>query len=163
MEREVFERGATVGLLLYDPDRDDVVLVEQFRLPAQLAGFPGWEIEIVAGIVDRAGETPEELARREAKEEAGVEIIGDLVPMHRFMPSPGACTETVEIFCGRVDSTKADGIHGVAHEHEDIKVLVLSYREAMKRLREDKISNGLTALALYWLGANRTALRRRWR
>lgn len=163
IEREIFERGATVGVLLYDPQRDAVVLVEQFRLPAHLVGFPAWELEIVAGRVDHAGESAEDLARREAKEEAGIEIIGALVPVHRYMPSPGACTESVDIFCGRVDASGAGGIHGLAQEHEDIKVVVLSYRAALKLLRDDKIGNGLTALALYWLSANRARLRREWR
>ena len=163
MEREIFERGKTVGVLLYDPERDEVILVEQFRLPAHLAGFPAWELEIVAGIVDHQGESAEDLARREAKEEAGVEILGELIPVHRYMPSPGACTETVEILCGRVDARGAGGIHGLAQEHEDIKVVVLSYRETMKLLRTDQIKNGLTALALYWLDAHRAQLRRPWR
>ena len=163
MEREIFERGRTVGVLLYDPQRDTVVLVEQFRLPAHLAGFPAWELEIVAGIVDHDGESAEDLARREAKEEAGIEILGELVPVHRFMPSPGACTEQVDLYCGRVDAQGAGGIHGLAQEHEDIKVVVLSYRVVMKKLRGDEIKNGLTALALYWLAAHRAELRRRWR
>jgi ADP-ribose pyrophosphatase len=163
MEREIFERGRTVGVLLYDPARDTVILVEQFRLPAHLAGFPAWELEIVAGIVDHDGESAEDLARREAKEEAGIEILGDLVPVHRFMPSPGACTEQVDLYCGRVDAQGAGGIHGLAQEHEDIKVVVLSYRAVMKKLRDDEIKNGLTALALYWLAAHRAELRRRWR
>jgi ADP-ribose pyrophosphatase len=163
MEREVFERHATVGVLLYDPQRDSVVLVEQFRLPAHLAGFPSWQLEIVAGLVDHAGESLDELARREAKEEAGIEILGELVPIHRFMPSTGACTERVDAFCGRVDARGAGGIHGVAHEHEDIKVVVLSYRDAMKLVRSDKIGNGLTVLTLYWLATHRARLRREWR
>jgi ADP-ribose pyrophosphatase len=163
MEREVFERHATVGVLLYDPQRDVVVLVEQFRLPAHLAGFPSWQLEIVAGLVDHAGESLDELARREAKEEAGIEILGALVPVHRFMPSTGACTELVNVFCGRVDARGAGGIHGLAQEHEDIKVVVLSYRDAMKLVRGDKISNGLTVLTLYWLAAHRAKLRREWR
>jgi ADP-ribose diphosphatase len=163
MEREVFERHHTVGVLLYDPQRDEVVLVEQFRLPARLAGFPAWELEIVAGIVDHDSETAEDLARREAREEAGIEIIGEPVLAHRFMPSPGACTERVELFCGRVNAEGAGGIHGLAHEHEDIKVVVLSYRAAMKLVRGDRIGNGLTVLALYWLAAHRARLRQSWR
>ena len=162
LEREIFDRGRTVGVLLYDPQGDAVVLVEQFRLPAHLAGFPAWELEIVAGIVDHAGESAEDLARREAKEEAGIEILGALVPVHLYMPSPGACTESVEIFCGRVNAHGAGGIHGLAQEHEDIKVVVLSYRDAMKLLRGDQIKNGLTALALYWLATHRAQLRRKW-
>jgi len=162
MAREVFERGRTVGVLLYDPERDAVVLIEQFRLPPHLAGFAGWQTEIVAGVVDHAGEADRDVARREALEESGLAITGELEPVHRFMTSPGGSTETIDIFCGRVDARQAAGIHGVPEEHEDIKVLVLSYRDAMQRLRKDVFQNGPTVVALYWLAANRTRLRRRW-
>ncbi len=162
LSREVFERGATVGVLLYDPARDELVLVEQFRLAPHLAGFSGWQTEIVAGIVDE-GESEAAVARREAQEEAGVLIAQELVPIHRYMPSPGGSTETTALFCAKVDARTADGIHGLADEHEDIKVVVLSYREAMRRLRADAIQNGPTLLALHWLAANRARLRRLWR
>jgi ADP-ribose pyrophosphatase len=138
MDREIFERGATVGVLLYDPDLDAVVLVTQFRLPPRLAGFPAWQLEIVAGIIDHAGESVAEVATRETQEEAGLTVIGELERVHRYMPSPGACTETVDLFCGRVDARNAGGIHGLAHENEDIKVVVLPYREAMRQLRENR-------------------------
>ena len=163
LEREVFERGAAVAVLLYDPERDAVVLVEQFRLAAHLAGFSAWQVEVVAGIVDRDGEAEPEVARREAQEEAGLAIRGELVPIHRCLTSPGGTTETVALFCGRVDSRNAGGIHGVASEHEDIKVVVRSYRDAMRLVRAQKIDNAFTLLALHWLAANRAALRRRWR
>ncbi|HXP30793.1 MAG TPA: NUDIX domain-containing protein [Stellaceae bacterium] len=163
LTREVFERGRTVGVLLYDPERDAVVLVEQFRLPAHLAGFSGWQVEIVAGIVDRDGEAEAAVALREAQEEAGLAIAGALVPVHRYMPSPGGSSEIIDLFCGRVDARGAGGIHGLAAEHEDIKVVVLAYREAMQRLKSDAIQNGPTVLALHWLAANRARLRRLWR
>lgn len=163
MEREIFERGRTVGVMLYDPQRDAVVLVEQFRLPVHLAGLPAWELEVVAGIVDHEGESEIELCRRETQEEAGLAIIGEPEFMHRFMPSPGACTEIAALYCARVDSGNAGGIHGLADEHEDIKVVVLSFADAMALLREDKITNGLTVIALYWLTANRDRLQRDWR
>ena len=163
LAREVFERGRAVGVLLYDPERDAVVLIEQFRLPAHLAGFSGWQLEIVAGIVDREGEGDAAVALREAQEEAGLAIDGELLHVHRYMPSPGGSTEIIDLFCGRVDARRAGGIHGLAAEHEDIKVVVLAYREAMKRLKSDAIQNGPTVLALYWLGANRARLRRLWR
>jgi len=163
LDREVFERGAAVAVLLYDPERDAVVLVEQFRLAAHLAGYSGWQVEVVAGIVDRDGESEAQVARREAQEEAGLAISGELVPIHRCLTSPGGTTETVALFCGRVDSRNAAGIHGVAAEHEDIKVVVKSYREVMRLVRAQKIDNAFTLLALHWLAANRAALRRRWR
>jgi ADP-ribose pyrophosphatase len=163
IEREIFERGRTVGILLYDPDRDEVVLVEQFRLAAHLANMPAWELEIVAGIVDKAGESEIELARRESREEAGLELIGEPIFIHRFMPSTGGCTEVVDLFVGRVDASTAGGIHGLADEHEDIKVVVMGFDEAMRHVRADAIKNGPTLLALYWLAAERDKLRREWR
>jgi len=162
MEREIFERGRTVGLLLYDPAADAVVLVEQFRLAPHLAGLPAWQIEIVAGIVGAGDASVEDVARREAHEEAGVEVAGALVPMHRYMPSPGGSTETVDMFCAQVDSTRAGGIHGLPDEHEDTKVLVLPYRAALRFLKSGEIINSPTMLALYWLAANRARLRREW-
>lgn len=163
LTREVFERGRTVGVLLYDPDRDAVVLVEQFRLPAHLAGFPGWQVEIVAGILDHPGESETAVARREVEEEAGLAVQGEILPIHRVMTTPGGSTEVIDLFCGRVDARQAGGIHGLAEEHEDIKVVVLSYRAAMQRLRADGFQNGPTVLALLWLRTNRRTLRRRWR
>jgi ADP-ribose pyrophosphatase len=162
IEREIFERGRTVGILLYDPDRDEIVLVEQFRLAAHLTGMPAWELEIVAGIVDKEGESEIELARRESREEAGLELIGEPIFVHRFMPSTGACTEVVDLFAGHVDASKAGGIHGLADEHEDIKVVVLAFEEAMWQVRADAIKNGPTLLALYWLAGERARLRREW-
>ena len=162
MEREMFERGRTVGILLYDPERDEVVMVEQFRLAAHLAGMPAWELEIVAGIVDKDGESEIELARRETREEAGLALIGEPIFLHRFMPSTGACTEVIDLFVGRVDAGNAGGIHGLADEHEDIKVVVMRFEEAMRLVRADTIKNGPTLLALYWLAAERERLRRAW-
>lgn len=163
MEREVFERDTAVAVLLYDPAADALVLIEQFRLPPLVAGLPLWQTEIVAGIVDARDGSEPEVARREAREEAGVEIIGELMPIHRIMPSPGGSSEIVALYCGRVDLRNAGGFHGLADEHEDIKVLVPSYREAMRRLGAGEIVNGPTVLALYWLAANRARLRRRWK
>jgi ADP-ribose pyrophosphatase len=162
LSREVSLRANATGVLLYDPMRDEIVLIEQFRLAAHLAGFAAWQIEIVAGIIDTR-ETAEEVARREAEEEAGLTVIGDIVPIHRFLTSPGGSTETVDLFCGRVDSSTAGGIHGLADESEDIRVLVTSAPAAMALLAEGRIQNGFTLLALHWFAANREALRLKWR
>jgi ADP-ribose pyrophosphatase len=163
IEREVFERDLAVGVLLYDPDDDAVVLVEQFRLPPHVAGVPAWQLEIVAGIVDARDGSELEVARRETQEEAGIAIIGELIPVHRFMPSPGGSSEMFALYCGRVEARHAHGLHGLAAEHEDIKVVVLAYREAMRRLRAGAIASGPTVLALEWLAGHRAALRKRWR
>src|SRR5437016_3521054 len=125
---DVLRRGDAVALMLYDPDRDSVVLVEQFRLPALYARLSPWQIEPVAGLVDK-DESYEAVARRESQEEAGIEPIGELIPIHRYMPSPGDSDETVMLFCGRVDSRNAAGIHGLPEEHEDIRVLIKTIAE----------------------------------
>jgi ADP-ribose pyrophosphatase len=161
LSREVFERGTAAGILLYDPERDAVVLIEQFRLPAHLAGLAAWQVEIVAGITD-SGSAPEAVARREAAEEAGLEVIGELVPINRFLPSPGGSTEIVTLYCGRVDSRGASGIHGLPDEGEDICVRVVPWRDAWRMVGAGTIQNAFTLIALYWLKANRAKLRRMW-
>ncbi len=127
LSREIFLRHDAAAILLYDPQRDTLVFIEQFRLAAHLAGFPAWQLEIVAGIID-TDEPAAAVARREAQEEAGLSVIGEILPIHRFLPSPGGSTETVDLFCGRVDAGKAGGIHGLADESEDIKVVVKMVR-----------------------------------
>jgi ADP-ribose pyrophosphatase len=158
LEREVFERGNAAAVLLWDEAADKVVLVEQFRLPAYLAGRPAWQLEVVAGIID-AGETPEAVARREMAEETGLEPIGELVPIHRILPSAGGSTETVTLFLSRVDASGAGGIHGLPAEDEDIRVVVLPFEEALARAERGGIENGYALVALWWLAAHRQKLR----
>lgn len=161
ISREVFERGHAAAVLLYDPDRDAVVLVEQFRTGAHAAGLEPWLIETVAGIIE-PGEESAEVVRREALEEAGCDV-GDLEPIGTFILSPGGSSETMVLFCGRVDSRGAGGVHGLDHEDEDIRVVVLSADEALELLRSGRIVNATTALALQWLALNRERLRTAWR
>jgi len=159
--REVFERGHAVALLPYDPVSDQVVLIEQFRIGAYAAGRPPWTTEIVAGIIED-GEAAQQVVRRELMEEAGLELIGAPVPVTEFLVSPGCSSETVSVFCGRVDARGAGGIHGLADEHEDIRVLVMSFAEAMARLEAGGIGNSPAIIALQWLALNRDALRKKW-
>jgi ADP-ribose pyrophosphatase len=161
LSREIFLRHNAAAILLYDPQRDTLVLIEQFRLAAHLAGFPAWQLEIVAGIIDK-DEPAAAVARREAQEEAGLAVIGDILPIHRFLPSPGGSTETVDLFCGRVDAGNAGGIHGLTDESEDIKVVVKSTDEAFTLLEAGKIQNAFTLIALHWFAAKRETLRRLW-
>lgn len=162
VRREVFERGNTVGILLYDPPRDALVLVEQFRLPAYLAGFPPWQTEIVAGIIEDQRESPRAVAMRETHEETGIVLTAPPFLAQKFMTSPGGSTETFHLYCARVDSRDAAGIHGLADEYEDIKVAVKPFRAALNLALTGRIQNGPTVLALYWLAANRARLHRRW-
>jgi ADP-ribose pyrophosphatase len=159
---DVVRHGGAVAILLYDPDRDAVVLVEQFRLPPLLAGFSPWIVEVVAGLLDHAGEGAEEVARRESVEEAGVEVIGELIPIQRYLPTPGNSEEIVALFCGRVDSSGAAGVHGLPEEHEDIKVVVRTVAQLEAMVDAGQIETGHTLIALYWLLRHRGELRRKW-
>ena len=160
LQRELFERGHAVGVLPYDPAADSVVLIEQFRIGALVAGMGPWLTEVVAGIIEE-GEAPEEVARRETREEAGIEVM-DLMPICRYLVSPGGSSESVILFCGRVDSRGAGGIHGLAAEHEDIKVDVVPYAEAMRRLEEGDFTNAISIIALQWLALHRDRVRSAW-
>jgi ADP-ribose pyrophosphatase len=159
---DVVRRGAAVAVLLYDPDREAVVLVEQFRLPPLLAGYSPWVVEVVAGLVDHADESEEEVGRRETIEEAGVEPVGELIPIQRYVPMPGSSDETVMLFCGRVDASGASGVHGLADEHEDIRVVVKTMAELEAMLDAGQIETGHTLICLYWLLRHRDQLRKRW-
>ncbi len=159
--REVVERGHAVAVLPYDPLRDELVLLEQFRPGALDAGYPPWVVEIVAGIIDD-GEAAEQVARREALEEAGLHL-GELVAVCRALVSPGIITESVAIFCGRVDVTGVGGIHGLDHEGEDIRAFAIGFEAAIGMLARGEISNLVAVVALQWLALNREKLRERWR
>ncbi len=158
--REVLERGRVAAVLLVDPDRDAVVLIEQFRPGPFAAGDQPWLIEAVAGVIEGV-ESAQEMARREAKEEANCDIM-DLLPVMRFFTSPGASTESVMLFCGRVDSTNAGGVHGLEEEGEDIRVMVVSVNKALSLLHDGKIVNAKTIIALQWLATNYDSVKKRW-
>ena len=160
MAREIFERGHAVSVLFYDPDRDEVGLIEQFRPGALAAGQQPWLIEVVAGIIDD-GETPEGVAIREAQEEAGV-VVEDIVPVCFYLVSPGGSTETMQVFCAKVDATTLSGHHGLAEEGEDIRVFSIAADEAIGWIATGKIANSMTIIALQWLALNRAQLKAKW-
>lgn len=158
--REVFERGHATVVILYDPVRDETALIEQFRVGAYGAGINPWLIECVAGIID-PGETPEQVAIREAHEEAGttpdaIEYIG------KYIITPGGSTETVELFVARVDTSKIAGFHGLEHEGEDIRVFTVPVTEAYQMVKDGKIANSMAVIAVQWLMLEREALKARW-
>ena len=158
--REVFERGHAAAVLPYDPERDAIVLIEQFRIGAYAANRPPWLLEVVAGIVE-PGETVESVARREIEEEAG-RTVTDLIPITQFLVSPGGTSQTTSLFCGRVDSEGVGGIHGLIEEHEDIRVMSLSFDRALAMLEGDRIVDAATIIALQWLALHRAELRGTW-
>ncbi len=168
VSREVLVRGDAAAVMLYDPDLDLLVMIEQFRPGAFAALESGrisgnqspWLIECVAGIIED-GESPEDVVRREAVEEANC-VISDLVPLYHYLSSPGCLSETVYLFCGRVDASNAGGVHGIDGEGEDIRVFTATPKEALNWMTEGRINNGMTMLALQWLQTNREKLVQDW-
>lgn len=158
--REVFERGHAAAVLMFDPKLDELVLIEQFRFPAFDTMQSPWLIEVVAGILEPE-EDASDLCHREAQEEAGMTIT-KLTKACTFLPSPGACTESIELFIGEVNATKASGIHGLDYEAEDIKVLRVSLDEASTWLDTGRINNSTAIIAVQWLLLNKHKLLEQW-
>jgi len=139
LERELFDRGHAAVVLPYDPVREEVVLVEQFR----------------------PGEAAEEVARREAQEEAGLELL-DLVPIGSYFPSPGASSEICAAYVARIDSRGAGGLFGLAGHGEDVKAHVVPLATALAWLEDGTLRAASALITLQWLALHRSALRARW-
>lgn len=156
--RDILRGGCVVGVLAYDPVRDQVVLVRQFRLPAYLALGPARSelVEIVAGGVEE-GEPEEAAARRECLEEIGV-APGRMVPFLQFMPTSGITDEQATLFLAEVDAAAVPARTGLAEETEVIRPLVLSVDEALAMLAAGRCANGYLIIALQWLALNRARL-----
>lgn len=165
MVREIFERGHAVAVVLYDPAKDKMVLIEQFRPGAwvatqepHLAGaFTPWLIEIVAGIIDE-GETAQAVARREALEEAGC-VVREMRPIGPILTTPGGSSETVVLYLGLVDAPETGGIFGLEEEHEDIRVLLASPDEVWGWMDQGRVVNCAALAALQWFRIHQDDLR----
>ncbi|MGB8667211.1 MAG: ADP-ribose diphosphatase [Serratia inhibens] len=160
IKREIFERGHAAVLLPYDPVRDEVVLIEQLRIAAVDTSSSPWLLEMVAGMIE-TGESVEDVCRREAQEEAGVEV-GRCKPVLSYLASPGGTSERLSIMVGEVDATTAEGIHGLEEEHEDIRVHVVSREQAYRWVEEGAIDNAASVIALQWLALHHESLRKEW-
>ena len=158
--RELLEKGDVVAVLPYDPLTDTVVLIEQFRVGAIGAERGAWLLEIVAGLME-PGEAPEEVARREATEEAGL-AVRRIEPIARFFATPAKSSELTHLFCGEVDASGAGGVHGLAHEGEDIRVMPMPAEQAFALLEIGRIDSAWPIIALMWLRSHRERLRRAW-
>ena len=157
VKRELFHRGDAVAVLMYDPANDKVVLLEQFRVGAISDENGPWLLEIVAGMVEQ-GESITDVARRECKEESGIDVHS-FENIHSFYSSPGGCSEKIHVLCALVDSNNVEGIYGIEHEGEDIKVMSIDYADILDLMLSGKICAAIPIIALQWLQLNRKRLR----
>ena len=168
LHRECFERGHAVGVLAYDPWKDRLILLEQFRIGAYVNELENssssdnspWLLEIIAGIVE-PGESCQEVAHREALEEAGCQLLA-LEPIGDFLSSPGGTSETTQLYCGCVKSDGIGGIHGLEEEGEDIRVWVVDFKEAVQWLKQGRLNNASAMIALQWLMLNHDSIKNKW-
>ncbi|NOQ77073.1 MAG: NUDIX domain-containing protein [Methylococcaceae bacterium] len=159
LTRELFQRGNCVAVLLYDPDADKVVIIEQFRMGPMgqdNVREKAWLLEIVAGAIEE-GETAEEVAYRESEEEAGC-VVQEMRLINKFYTSPGGTSEKISLFYGRIDATAVGGIHGLGHEHEDILVSTVSFAEAYAMIEDGRIESAIPIIAIQWLALNKHKL-----
>lgn len=161
MTRELILRPCAVGVLLFDPAQQQVVLVRQVRVGMLDEGQDPWLLELVAGMVE-SGEEPIEVAARESLEEANTKPQ-DLLQICEYYNSPGISNERITLFCGRVDATQAGGIFGLDAEHEDIEVVVLSLADALAKVASGEINNAMSIIALQWLQLNQPMLEGSWK
>lgn len=163
LTREVFERGNAVALLPYDPITDSVVLIEQFRPGALRSKTGPWQLELIAGMFSE-NEVPLDVAIREAKEEANLDIAPEKVTkVMDYLSSSGGMSECIHLYCACVDSRHVEGVYGLASEGEDILVHVVARKDAEKLLAEGKIPNAATIIALQWLALNLDKLKTSWK
>ena len=136
-------------------------MIEQFRPGPAARGDPEpWCIEVVAGRID-GEESAEEVARREAREEAGLDL-GRMERIGAYYPTPGLAAENLTAFVAEARLPEGDGIHGVETENEDIRSFVLGFEEAMQAVRAGAVNTGPAMISLLWLAAERGRLRAAW-
>jgi nudix-type nucleoside diphosphatase (YffH/AdpP family) len=158
VNRAVFIGVDCAIVLPYDPVRDRVMLVEQFRTGAYLRGDPNpWTVEPIAGRID-PGEGPEEAARREALEEAGITVT-DLKCVSAAYPSPGSTTEHFFIYIGIADLPDGSaGVGGKLSEAEDIRSQIMDWEDFDKALNAGEFRLLPLLVAGHWLARNRDGL-----
>lgn len=161
VRRELFVRPRAAAVLPYDPQRGEILLVEQFRVGALEWRDSPWCLELIAGLADKDGESPEDLIRREAVEEAGL-TLGAMETVAHYMPSPGGTDERLHVFIGQADLEGAGGIFGCPEEGEDIRALTVPVAQIPALLTSGRVDNAASLIALQWLLLHRADLDARW-
>ena len=148
VEREIFSGAHVSTLLPYDPIKKEIILIQQFRAGILSRYDEDYLYEIVAGIIDKE-ENPEETAIRECFEETGYKV-NKIIPIQAYFPAPGSSESYYHLYLGEINSLKEERIRGLESENEDILVKSYKINEVRNMLKEKKIKNGLTLIALQW-------------
>ena len=162
LQRELVVRLPAVAVLMYDANRDEVVLIEQFRVGGMAHEGGPWQLEMVAGMIDTE-ETSEQVAVRECKEESGAIIAeSDLELVCTYLVTPGGSNESLDIYCAPVDASQLSGVHGLPTEGEDIQVQVIERQVLWQMLQQGQLTNAATIIAAQWLQLHYPRLKTQW-
>ncbi|MBD0833569.1 NUDIX domain-containing protein [Aestuariibaculum sediminum] len=147
--REVYDRGDGAGILLYNREKQTVILTKQFRMPTFLNdNADGFLVEICAGMLDK--DNPEDCIIRETEEEVGYRLHS-VKKVYEAYSSPGVMTEKMHFFIGEyTENMKVNSGGGLASEHEDIEVLELPFSKAIEMLNSGKIHDTRTIVLLQY-------------
>jgi len=148
VEREVFSGAHVSALLPYDPIKKEIILIQQFRAAVLSRFDEDYLFEIAAGIIDE-DENPEQTAIRECFEETGCEVK-KIHPIQSYFPAPGSSESYYHLYLGEIQTFDGERIRGLEKENEDILVKSFKIDEVKQMLKEKKIMNGLTLIALQW-------------
>ncbi|HSC74806.1 MAG TPA: NUDIX domain-containing protein [Pseudomonadales bacterium] len=159
IQRELFARGDSVGVLLYDPARDCVALAQQFRIGCLDNTDGAWVWEVVAGMV-KPDENSLQVALREVAEETGLQLHAEqLQPITRYFSSPGGTDERLQLYCALCDlPPEVEGTYGLTEEAEDIRIRLFATTTVFDAMLAGAINNAATIIALQWLHINRNRL-----
>ena len=152
IKRELFGGAQVSAVIPYDPIKKELVLIQQFRPGTISKNVGNYLNEIVAGIID-VGENPESTAKRECLEETGCEVK-KLIPIQGYFPAPGSSESFYHLFLGEIETFEGTRIMGLDKENEDILVKSYKIEDVKKQMKEGKILNGLTLIALQWFFLN---------
>ena len=152
IKRELFGGAQVSAVLPYDPIKEEIILLKQFRPGTISKNYNNYLDEVVAGIID-PGEDAETAAKRECLEETGC-IVKKLIPIQGYFPAPGSSESFYNLFLGEVETFKGERIMGLENENEDIMVKSYKIDEVKEKLQKGNIFNGLTLIALQWFFLN---------
>lgn len=149
IHRELIHRPEAAGVLLYNDQKQQFALIEQFRIGALNDAKSAWQLEVIAGVLD-GNESPETCIRRESLEESGCEIT-ELEHLFSFYPSAGACSEFFHLYTAEVNLPNEGGIFGMPDEGENIQLHLFNYNQLSTLLKNGRLSNAPVIMALQWL------------
>ncbi len=158
IQREVLQRGHAAAVIPYDANTDSTLLIEQFRAGAMQNERGPWLHECIAGIVEE-GEAEQDVVRREAMEEAGLDL-DEVHYLTTYYPSPGGSAETIALYWAPCDLSNAGGHFGLAEEGEDIRASVVPMDTAMTMLDAGEINNSVTMILLLWFYRHQSSIKK---